>query len=73
MRNYESQYMNNLVNILYNGQEEKNERTGIVTRRLPSSQIIVDLEQEFPILLSKKVYWKSATDEILWIMQKQSN
>lgn len=73
MRNYESQYMNNLVNILYNGQEEKNERTGIVTRRLPSSQIVVDLGQEFPILLSKKVFWKSAADEILWIMQKQSN
>ncbi len=73
MKNYESQYMNNLVNILYMGQEEKNERTGIVTRRLPSSQIIVDLEQEFPILLSKKVFWKSAADEILWIMQKQSN
>lgn len=73
MKTYESQYMNNLDTILRCGVKEKNERTGIVTRRLPSTQIIVDLEKEFPILISKKVNWKTAVDEILWIMQKQSN
>lgn len=73
MRSYESQYINNLDEILRCGKREKNERTGIVTRRLPSTQITVDLEKEFPILISKKVNWKTAVDEILWIMQKQSN
>lgn len=73
MRSYESQYMSNLNAIYVHGVKEKNERTGIETRRLPSTQIIVDLEKEFPILLSKKVNWKTAVDEILWIMQKQSN
>lgn len=73
MRSYESQYMTNLCNILKYGIKEKNERTGIITRRLPSTQIIVNLEEEFPILLSKKVNWKVALDEILWIYQKQSN
>lgn len=71
--NYEAQYINNLATILHSGVCEKNERTGIKTLRIPSTQIIVDLEEEFPILLSKKVFWKSAVDEILWIMQKQSN
>lgn len=70
---YEQQYITNLNNIYENGIVEMNARTNIVTRRLPSTQIIVDLEEEFPILLSKKVFWKSAVDEILWIMQKQSN
>lgn len=70
---YESQYIGNLSDILRFGWMEKNERTGIVTRRLPATQIHIDLEKEFPILLSKKVFWKSAADEILWIMQKQSN
>lgn len=70
---YEVQYMGNLRNIFCTGIAEENKRTGIKTKRLPSSQIIVDLEKEFPILLSKKVFWKSAADEILWIMQKQSN
>lgn len=72
MIRYEMQYMANLHSIMY-GTREKNERTGIITRRLPSTDIIVDLEKEFPILLSKKVNWKTAADEILWIMQKQSN
>lgn len=71
--NYEAQYISNLRNILQTGVKALNERTGIETRRLPATQIIVDLEKEFPILLSKKVFWKSAVDEILWIMQKQSN
>lgn len=73
MIRYESQYMSNLMDILDHGSESKNIRTGIITKRLPATQIIVDLEEEFPILLSKKVFWKSAVDEILWIMQKQSN
>lgn len=73
MRSYESQYISNLDAIMRCGVREKNERTGIITRRVPSTQIIVDLEKEFPILVSKKVNWKVAVDEILWIMQKQSN
>lgn len=70
---YEPQYMKNLYDIYHSGAFEANERTGIATKRLPSTQIIVDLEEEFPILQSKKVFWKSAADEILWIMQKHSN
>ena len=70
---YEEQYIKNLEYIFTEGKREKNERTGIETIRVPSTQIIVDLEEEFPILRSKKVFWKSAVDEILWIMQKQSN
>lgn len=70
---YEKQYMDNLKNIYDNGFFSKNERTGVCTRRIASSQIIVDLEKEFPILLSKKVNWKVCADEIFWIMQKNSN
>lgn len=73
MRSYEAQYISNLNDIYLHGIREKNERTGIETRRVPSTQIVVDLEKEFPILVSKKVNWKTAVDEILWIMQKQSN
>ena len=70
MKPYEFQYINNLKDILYNGHELLNKRTGIVTKRLPSTQIVVDLSKEFPILQSKKVNWKVAVKEILWIMQK---
>lgn len=73
MVRYEKQYIANLKEILTHGSLSLNKRTGIRTRRLPSTQIVVDLEKEFPILQSKKVGWKTAVKEILWIMQKQSN
>lgn len=73
MRSYERQYIDNLTEIYNSGTFEQNERTGIATKRLPATQIVVDLEHEFPILLSKKVNWIAAVKEILWIMQKQSN
>lgn len=73
MTPYEKQYIQNLDSIFYKGCASLNQRTGINTVRLPSTTIIVDLEKEFPILQSKKVGWKTAVKEILWIMQKQSN
>lgn len=70
---YEEQYMDILKQIISYGFSQKNERTGVFTKRLGTTIITVDLEKEFPILKTKNVIWKSALKEILWIMQKQSN
>lgn len=70
--NYENQYMNIVENILNNGYYDNN-RTGMPTYKLPHQIIQVDLQKEFPILKTKQVAFKTATKEILWIMQKQSN
>jgi thymidylate synthase len=70
---YEEQYLSILKDIYENGYKEENKRTGIVTRRIPHAVISVDLAEEFPILKSKSVNWKTAAKEILWIMQKGSN
>lgn len=43
------------------------------TIRLPHQILQFDLEEEFPILTSKKVGFKSAIIEILWIYQQASN
>ena len=43
------------------------------TIRLPHQILQFDLAEEFPILTSKKVSFKAAVLEILWIYQKQSN
>ena len=32
-----------------------------------------DLSEEFPIMTLRRIYWKSAIDELLWIWQKKSN
>ena len=43
------------------------------TLRLPHQVFQFDLQEEFPILTSKKVAFKSAVIEILWIYQAASN
>lgn len=70
---YENQYMSNLENILEHGVLEKNNRTGVETYRVASSGIIVDLQEEFPILRSRYINWEVAVNELLWIFQKNSN
>lgn len=72
MKKYEAQYYDILEDIKYHGHKELNKRTGVETIRIPHAIIQVDLQKEFPILKCKEVFWKSALDEILWIMQRQS-
>lgn len=72
-KSYESQYMEIAQTIMTKGYLQMNQRTGVGTYRIPHAVMTVDLEKEFPILKSKFVTWKSALQEILWIMQKQSN
>ena len=43
------------------------------TLRLPHQVLQFDLEEEFPILTSKKVAFKTSTLEMLWIYQQASN
>ena len=43
------------------------------TIRLPHRVLQFDLSEEFPILTTKKVGWKSAVLELLWIYQAASN
>lgn len=72
-KSYEEQYMDILNNVMTNGSENINKRTGVGTKRIPNAVINVDLQKEFPILKSKQVFWKTALKEILWIMKDQSN
>lgn len=48
-------------------------RTGIDTIKIPAFHFEVDLEKEFPILTTKKVWIRQAVTEMLWIYQEQSN
>ena len=46
---------------------------GVETVRLPHQVLQFDLSEEFPILTSKKVAFKTAVLEMFWIFQVQSN
>lgn len=72
MLSYEKQYMTILEEILRKGYYDQN-RTGVATYKLPHQVITIDLEKEFPILQSKKVFFNTAIKEMLWIYRDQSN
>lgn len=70
---FEYQYISALQKCLIEGVSDKNNRTGVGTLRIPHVQFKVDLSKELPFVKTKKLQLKSLTQEILWIMQKQSN
>lgn len=53
--------------------EKRHNRTGVDTYGISPAILQFDLEEEFPILTTKQVAWKSAIKEMLWIYQMQSN
>ena len=70
---YENQFMNWVFEIMQNGFYQKNERTGIATKRISHLVLAVDCANECPILKSKKTFWKSSVEEAFWIFRDGSN
>lgn len=72
MSKADQQYLNIVDEILNKGYYDQN-RTGMPTYKLPHKMMQFDLEEEFPILTTKFVAFKTAVKELLWIFQDQSN
>ena len=68
----DTQYLRIIENILDHGYYANN-RTGIATYKLPHQVMQFNLAEEFPILTTKFVAFKTAIKELLWIWQLQSN
>ncbi|WP_134683214.1 thymidylate synthase [Brevibacillus migulae] len=66
------QYLSLISDVLENGYSDQN-RTGIPTKKLFGRSFTFDLRNEFPILTTKQVFFKTAVKELLWIYQLQSN
>lgn len=88
MTKFDEQYIDLCKRILKDGQKIQNYKdgvkgnnavpvhnaqNGVKTIRLPHQILQFDLSEEFPILTSKKVAFKTAVLEMLWIYQVQSN
>ena len=69
---YDRQYLKIASDILTRGYYDQN-RTGIATYKLPHQIMQFDLAEEFPILTTKKVAFKTSVKELLWIFKEQSN
>jgi len=69
----EYQYLNLMQEILDKGVRQEDKGTGDVTHSLFGRQIRFDLSQGFPLLTTKKTYWKGILIELCWFMSGQSN
>ncbi len=72
-RHPEYQYLDLLREILENGVEQVDKGTGAKTYSVFGPQMRFSLTDNFPLLTTKKVYWKGVLHELYWFMSGQSN
>lgn len=63
----EEQYLNLLRDVLSRG-DERIDRTGVGTKAIFGAQMRFDLAQGFPIFTTKKVFYRLAWNEMLWML-----
>ncbi len=69
----EYQYLNLLQDILDNGVKQEDKGTGAITYSVFGRQIRFDFSDGYPLLTTKKVYWKGVVYELYWFLSGQSN
>jgi len=69
----EYQYLNLLKEVLEDGVWNIDRGTGVRSLSLFGRQTRYDLSKGFPILTTKKVYWKGVIQELYWFMSGDSN
>lgn len=69
----EYQYLDLMQEILDKGLKQEDKGTGDITYSIFGRQIRFDLSQGFPLLTTKKVFWKGVLHELYWFMSGQSN
>lgn len=70
--NIEHDYLKLLKDVLENG-KEKEDRTGTGTISVFGRQIRHDMSKGFPLLTTKKMYWKGIVTELLWFLRGDTN
>jgi len=68
----EQQYLDIMKDILKNGKEHKN-RTEESTLRLKNKTMSFDLTKGFPLLTTKKMFFKGIVTELLWFLKGDTN
>lgn len=69
----EYQYLDLLKEALTYGERKVDRGTDVVLHSLFGRQTRYDLSQGFPLLTTKKVYWKGVIHELYWFMKGDTN
>jgi thymidylate synthase len=69
----EQQYLDLMKELIENGAEQVDAGTGVKTYSLFGRQLRFDLNEGFPLLTTKKVFWKGVLQELYWFASGQSN
>jgi thymidylate synthase len=69
---YETQYLNLLRKIINKGQYRTN-RTNVNTYSLFGESLSFDLQTGFPLLTTRKMYFKGIFTELMWFLRGQTN
>ena len=72
MNNLDKQYTALLQDILDNG-HQKGDRTGTGTISVFGRQIRHNMSEGFPLLTTKKMYFKGVITELLWFLRGETN
>ena len=72
MSHPEQQYLN-LLRMLIEEGDERVDRTGVGTRALFGYEMRFNLAEGFPVFTTKKIFWKTAFKEMLWMLSGGSN
>ncbi|XP_026411808.1 putative bifunctional dihydrofolate reductase-thymidylate synthase isoform X1 [Papaver somniferum] len=71
-RHEEYNYLNLVQDIISNG-NTKDDRTGTGTLSKFGSQMRFNLRKSFPLLTTKKVFWRAVVEELLWFISGSTN
>ena len=68
----EYKYLHLLQDIMEKG-VEKSDRTGTGTKSLFGAQLSFDISNSFPILTTKKVFFRGVVEELLWFIRGETD
>src|SRR3989344_6861755 len=72
-RHPEYQYLDLMREVIERGDRQVDAGHGKATYGVFGRQIRFDLSKGFPLLTTKKVYWKGVLHELYWFLSGQSN
>ncbi|KAF6020401.1 TYMS [Bugula neritina] len=68
----EYQYLNAIKAIISHG-NDKGDRTGTGVKSLFGMQFRYSLRKDFPLLTTKRVFWRGVVEELLWFIKGSTN